>query len=37
MIMSLNSSTWNKTVAEGTEGRRMKGEEDEANGSGNEI
>ena len=37
MIMSLNSSTWNKTVTEGTEGGRMEGEEDEANGSGNEI
>ena len=36
MIMSLTSSTWNKTVAEGTEGGRMEGEENEANGSGNE-
>ena len=36
MIMSPTSSTWNKTVAEGTEGGRMEGEENKANGSGNE-
>ena len=31
MIMSLTSSTWNETVAEGTEGGRMEGEENRGN------